>query len=69
MPINKVREEIAKRFLEALEQERLPWRAGWQTLKPRNGVSGIQYRGINRLVLSMIADEKGYEDPRWCMSG
>lgn len=66
MPANKVREEIAKRFLEALEQERLPWRAGWQTLKPRNGVSGIQYRGINRLVLSMIADEKGYEDPRWC---
>lgn len=39
----------------------LPWVRPWNSIPPMNAVSGRQYRGVNRLILSM----SGFDDPRW----
>ena len=64
--VNKVREELAQAFLAALKEEQLPWRACWAQGRPYNAATGRRYKGINTLRLSMLADERGYKDPRWC---
>lgn len=62
---NKLREEMAKQFLAALNQGQLPWKACWQRSRPVNAATGKLYRGVNALYLSYWADELGYTDPRW----
>ena len=52
--------------MEALKQDKIPWKRGWRTSQPYNAVSGNNYHGVNNLLLSFIAHEKGYLDPRWC---
>lgn len=67
MPKNKMREEMAESFIQALKEDRIPWEQGWTGKRfPVNAVSGSTYRGINKLWLSYTAGEKGYTDPRWC---
>ena len=63
---NKVREDLAKRFVAALEEKQLPWRACWHTGQPINAVNGRVYHGVNAFYLSLVALDKGYQDPRWC---
>lgn len=63
---NKVREELSQKFLEALNQGRIPWHACWAQGRPENAVTGKTYRGVNALALSYAADDRGYTDPRWC---
>lgn len=64
---NKLREELAATFIQALEQKQLPWRALWtSSVKPYNVISKKSYKGINAFWLSYIAEHKGYKDPRWC---
>lgn len=63
---NKLREQLSQTFLAALQEGRLPWKACWQTGRPFNVASKQLYRGTNALLLSYLADEKGYTDPRWC---
>lgn len=63
---SKVREELAKRFTEALEMGQLPWQACWSQERQHNAVTGVKYRGINAAWLSYYADSKGWSDPRWC---
>lgn len=65
-PQNKLREQMARQFLDALNQQRIPWKACWQSSRPMNAVTGKEYRGVNALYLSYYADELGYTDPRWC---
>lgn len=64
--MNKLRTEMAERFLDALNQGRLPWKACWQQSDPCNAVSEKPYRGVNAMMLSFVSDEMGYKDPRWC---
>lgn len=64
--MNKVRSDMAQRFVDALSQGQLPWRACWRQQRPVNMTTGKLYRGVNALYLSYIADELGYADPRWC---
>lgn len=63
---NKLREELAQKFLEALNQGHLPWQACWAQGRPENAITGKTYRGVNAFALSYAADERGYSDPRWC---
>ena len=63
---NKVREELAQAFLEALNQGQIPWQACWAQGRPENAVTGKTYRGVNAIALSYAADHRGYTDPRWC---
>lgn len=66
MAMTKLREELARKFLEALGQGQLPWAVCWRQGRPINAVTGKYYRGVNALLLSSKGDEAGYEDPRWC---
>lgn len=61
-----VREKLSAAFMAALQEEQLPWHACWSNQRPQNAVTGRAYRGINNLYLSLIAEERGYTDPRWC---
>ncbi len=65
-PQNKLRSQMARQFLDALNRGQLPWSACWQQARPRNAVTGKPYRGVNALYLSYWADELGYPDRRWC---
>jgi antirestriction protein ArdC len=54
-------QQITNRIIRAIETEGLlPWRKPWRAESPRN-IRGNNYRGINRLVLSI----QPYADPRW----
>lgn len=66
MKQNKARQLLSNKFMEALKEDKIPWKRGWRTSQPYNAVSGNNYHGVNNLLLSFIAHEKGYSDPRWC---
>lgn len=62
------RQEFTDRVIAAIESgDKLPWDKPWHTMQglPRNAVSGKTYAGGNRVVLGLVAMEKGYTDPRW----
>lgn len=61
-----LREQIAQEFINALSEDRIPWKAMWKSQRPYNGTNGKNYRGVNALWLSFVAGCKGYSDPRWC---
>lgn len=61
---NKARAALAETFLNALKEDTIPWRKCWNA-QPLSFSTGKPYRGINNLMLSFIADEKGYQDTRW----
>ena len=63
--LNKVREELSQRFVEALNMGELPWHSCWQQAIPQNAVTGRKYHGLNALWLSYLAEKKGWTDPRW----
>lgn len=61
---NKTRAAIAEAFLTALQEDEIPWRKCWSA-SPISMSSGKPYRGINNLMLSWMAYQKGYRDTRW----
>lgn len=64
--LNKARELLIQKYINALEQEQLPWELGLRVGLPRNAISGQKYKGVNSLLLSFIASERGYTGNRWC---
>ena len=65
--LNKMREQIANEFIEALQRDTIPWHKDWCGIgAPYNGATGRGYRGLNYFWLAYVAMEKGYSDPRWC---
>lgn len=66
MKMNKTRQELADMFINSLQEGKLPWRACWKITVPENAVTHARYRGINQLLLSYVAETRGYGDPRWC---
>ena len=60
----KARNALVETFMKALEEEKIPWRKCWNAA-PLSFSTGKPYRGINNLMLSYVADEKGYKDTRW----
>lgn len=61
-----VRDKLAQMYIEALEQEKIPWRQKWSDIDaPYNASTGMPYHGVNNLMLNYIAAKRGYEDPRW----
>lgn len=57
--------EVSVRITAALEAGTVPWRHPWRTRGHRNAISGRAYRGINLLLLGLVALQQGYTDPRW----
>lgn len=62
----KTRNELVNMYIKSLEEGEIPWEKMWTTSIPYNPVSGTVYKGMNNLLLSFIAVQRGYEDPRWC---
>lgn len=62
---NKARAALAETFLNALKEDRLPWHQCWSAGLPMSFSTGKPYRGINNLMLSYVANERGYQDTRW----
>lgn len=63
-------QHITDKIIQALEKGVGPWIRPWddsgvQFGLHRNAVSDHVYRGINVLLLNLVAFEKGYTDPRW----
>lgn len=64
--LNEAREMLVQKYLESLSQNQLPWDKPWQTNTPKNALSGRKYNGVNRMLLSYVAEERGYKGARWC---
>lgn len=62
----KARDELVKMYIKSLEEGKIPWEKMWQTSIPENAITGKKYKGINNLILSYIAIQRGYKDNRWC---
>lgn len=60
----KVRNELSKAFLDALKEDTIPWRKCWNGA-PTSFSTGKPYQGINNLMLSYVATQRGYRDTRW----
>lgn len=61
---NKARGDLVEAFLAALKEDQIPWQKCWSA-GPLSFSSGKAYRGINNLMLSYVADRRGYQDRRW----
>ncbi|QKE39982.1 MAG: DUF1738 domain-containing protein [Ferrovum myxofaciens] len=63
-----LRQEITDKFLEALDQGKIPWEKPWESLEhgmPRNMDTGREYNGGNSLILMLEQNARGYTDPRF----
>lgn len=61
------RDEIAEIFAAALEEDPIRFIKGWNSASgsPSNAMTNIKYKGINRLYLKHIENEKNFGDNRW----
>ena len=65
---NEYREELAESFAHVLEEKGLNWKKEWRGSgrgAPFNGITKAAYKGCNSFWLSLVAMQKGYNDPRW----
>lgn len=53
--IKSKHELIADKIIESLESNQIPWKKPWTSLSPKNLSSMKEYRGINHILLSMVA--------------
>lgn len=66
-----VREKLVEAYVKSLESGELPWNSGWKngnaarTARAFNPVTKTRYKGINRAVLTLSAQVRGFTDPRW----
>lgn len=62
----KARDNLVKMYIQSLEEDKIPWEQPWTMDVPQNAVSNYKYNGINNLILSYVAVQRGYKDNRWC---
>lgn len=62
----KARNKLIDMYIKSLEEGNIPWEKMWKTSAPISAISKKRYRGVNNLILSFIAQERGYKDNRWC---
>lgn len=66
MNAKEYRVQLAECFIRILEERQLDWKKEWKAKDiPISVRSGKSYKGINRFRLTLIAMERGYQDPRW----
>ena len=61
-------EEITHKIIAALEDGVNPWAKPWQGVSYgafRNAITNRPYRGMNIILLNLMALMNGYVDPRW----
>ena len=57
--------QITDRILAALREGTLPWRRPWRRLGAPRRYAGLPFTGANSLILSLAADDCGYQSPYW----
>ena len=62
--------EVADRVIGQIADNRAPWQNGWDKptgadLPPFNPSNGDRYRQLNEIQLRSVAEQKGFNDPRW----
>lgn len=64
-PRISAKHEVAQKIIEAMQQGNTPWQKPWSAsaMKPRNGVTDNEYRGINRVLLGLAG--QAWSDSRW----
>ena len=62
---SKTREQLVEMYLDALKDNKIPWRERWYSDLNKNGVTNTEYRGVNQLILSYVAYKEKYKDNRW----
>lgn len=62
----KARKNLIDMYIKSLNEGKIPWEQMWKTSAPENGITKKKYRGINNLILSFVAQNRGYKDNRWC---
>lgn len=65
MKTNKTREELIKMYIDTLSEGEIPWRKRWINDSNINGITKIEYKGINQLMLNFITYKEKYNDNRW----
>lgn len=61
-------ETITAKIVTALEDGVIPWAKPWDAVKygvHRNAATNRAYRGLNIMLLNLVAMTQGYVDPRW----
>lgn len=61
-------QEITERIIEALQAGVIPWVRPWDAARygeHRNALTNRAYRGLNVMLLNLVAMTKGFADPRW----
>lgn len=61
-------EEITEKIIAALEDGVIPWARPWNASQHgafRNAITNRPYRGLNIMLLNLVAMLKGFVDPRW----
>ena len=61
-------EQITDKIVTALENGVNPWAKPWHTVHSgpfRNALTNRPYRGMNVLLLNLVALSRGHVDPRW----
>ncbi len=67
-PQTSIYQEITGRIITALENGVNPWAKPWQAAHCgpfRNALTNRPYRGMNVLLLNLMALSRGHVDPRW----
>lgn len=59
------KEELAKLYIQMLEENKIPWECGWTATPHHNPVTGTEYGGSNRLLLNAVSEILGLDDARW----
>lgn len=66
---SKTRAMLADMFIKCLDENTLPWTKNWNTdhkpFEDRNYTTGKKYRGVNKLLLEVMAQESGYASNDW----
>lgn len=65
MILTNTRKQLIDMYIKSLKENKLPWRQGWISKPNVNGITNKEYKGVNQLLLSMVATSRNYEDPRW----
>ena len=60
-----VKKMITDQVIESLESNNSLWKQGWKPVMPVNAKTKKRYNGINNLLLSLKAMNKGYTSPYW----
>jgi len=61
-------ETVTEKIIDSLQTGVVPWARPWEANQygiHRNAVTDRPYRGLNILLLNMVAMIKGFVDPRW----